>query len=167
MLFTISRRESVIRFSSIPPCCSRKCSFALRTILSCRESANSCAALRPAIEEAVLNSGEVCTDAATVTTNGRQSYSFLNGMNHARKELAARGICAFTEDKLVQYEARYDEIIVTAGNRTKKQGEGLPEKKKGHQMYCDIMSAVGTVKRKKLNIFQRIIAILKGTPVIG
>lgn len=262
----------------------------------CREFAGSCAALRPAIEEAVLNSREVCTDATTVTTNGQQSYirnfstkdhvlyvgsgkkdlktlgnfkflkcftgilvhdhetamyhfgtghgecnvhleryllknteetgniwsrnmgSFLNGMNHARKELAAGGICSFTEDKLVQYEARYDEIIAdgreqnkkTKGRIAKKEERALLNRlekykknhllflhnfkvpysnnmsekdlricknrekmaggfrtEEGRQMYCDIMSAIETVKRKKLNIFQSIIAILKGTPVIG
>ena len=37
---------------------------------------------------------------------------------------------------------------------------------KGRQMYCDIMNFVETVKRKKLNIFQSIVALIKGTPVI-
>jgi len=50
-------------------------------------------------------------------------------------------------------------------NREKMAGGSRTEE--GWQMYCDIMSAIETVKRKKLNIFQSIIAILKGTPVIG
>ncbi len=62
----------------------------------------------------------------------RDMGSFLDGMNHARKGLAVRGICSFTEDKLIQYEARYDEIIAGGRGQNKKQGEGLPKKKNGH-----------------------------------
>ena len=37
---------------------------------------------------------------------------------------------------------------------------------KGKQMYCNIMSFVETIKRKKLNIFQNIKSLIQGTPVI-
>ncbi len=40
----------------------------------CRGFAESCAGLRPVIEDAILNSREVCTDATVVTTNGVQTY---------------------------------------------------------------------------------------------
>ena len=37
----------------------------------CRRFADACGDIRPAIENAILNSGEVCTDATVVTTNGK------------------------------------------------------------------------------------------------
>lgn len=36
----------------------------------------------------------------------------------------------------------------------------------GRQMYCDIISFVETVKRKKKNIFESIKALINGTSVI-
>ena len=36
----------------------------------------------------------------------------------------------------------------------------------GREMYCKIMSFIETVKRRGLNIFQSIIALMNGTPVI-
>lgn len=40
----------------------------------CRKFAESCAEVRPIIEQELLNSHEVCTDATTVKTNGKQTY---------------------------------------------------------------------------------------------
>ena len=37
----------------------------------------------------------------------------------------------------------------------------------GRQMYCGILSFVGTVKRRGLNVFQSIIALIGGTPVLS
>jgi len=37
----------------------------------------------------------------------------------------------------------------------------------GRQMYCEIMSFIETVKRRGLNIFQSIITLMDGTPVIS
>ena len=49
-------------------------------------------------------------------------------------------------------------------NRQKMAGGFRNEK--GKQMYCNIMSFVETIKRKKLNIFQNIKSLIQGTPVI-
>lgn len=261
----------------------------------CSSFGDACSDIRPVIEEAILNSGEVCTDATVVTTNGVQTYirnfstknyvlycscakkdletlgkikilkeyagtlihdhetatyhfgarhgecnvhlqryllknteetgntwshdmsMFLGGMNHARNEQICKDCQSFTDRQLEQYESRYDAII-TAGREQNKKTKGRAAKKeekallnrlekykenhllflhdfavpfsnnmsekdlricknrqkmaggfrteKGRQMYCDIMSFVETVKRKKLNIFQSIVALMKGTPVI-
>ena len=261
----------------------------------CRSFGDACADIRPVIENAILNSGEVCTDATVVTTNGVQTYirnfstkdhvlycscakkdletlggikvlkeyagtlvhdhetaayhfgtrhgecnvhlqryllknteetgntwshdmsMFLGGMNHARNEQLRKGCHSFTEGQLEKYEKRYDAVIA-AGREQNKKTKGRIAKKeekallnrlekykenhllflhdfavpfsnnmsekdlricknrqkmaggfrneKGRQMYCDIMSFVETVKRKKLNIFQSIAALIKGTPVI-
>ena len=40
----------------------------------CRSFGDACADLRPVIGNAILNSGEVCTDATVVATNGPQTY---------------------------------------------------------------------------------------------
>lgn len=261
----------------------------------CRGFAESCAGLRPVIEDAILNSREVCTDATVVTTNGVQTYirnfstkdyvlycscvkkdlktlggikvlkeyagtlvhdhetaayhfgtrhgecnvhlqryllknteetgntwshdmgMFLSGMNHARNMQIRKGRHSFTEGQLEKYEGRYDAVIAAGREQNKKTkgriakreekallnrlekykgshllflhdfavpfSNNMSEKdlricknrqkmaggfrtEKGRQMYCDIMSFVETVKRKKLNIFQSIAALIKGTPVI-
>ena len=49
-------------------------------------------------------------------------------------------------------------------NREKMAGGFRNEK--GRQMYCDIISFIETVKRKKKNIFESIKALMNGTPVI-
>ncbi len=36
----------------------------------------------------------------------------------------------------------------------------------GREMYCEIMSFIETVKRRELNIFQSIVKLMRGTPVI-
>lgn len=40
----------------------------------CREFGNKCAQAYDAIEKELLNSPEICTDATTVSTNGKQTY---------------------------------------------------------------------------------------------
>ena len=40
----------------------------------CRSFSDACADMRPVPENAILSSGEVCTDATVVTTNGVQTY---------------------------------------------------------------------------------------------
>lgn len=261
----------------------------------CRSFAAGCANVRPVLENAILNSSEVCTDATFVTTNGVRTYirnfstknhvlycscakkdletlgeikvlkeyagtlihdhetaayhfgtrhgecnvhlqryllkntqetgnawshdmgMFLSGMHHARKEQLRKSRHSFTDGQLVKYESRYDAILAagreqnkkTRGRTAKKEEKALLNRlekykenhllflhdfavpfsnnmsekdlricknrqkmaggfrnEKGRQMYCDIMSFVETVKRKKLNIFQSIIALIKGTPVI-
>ena len=261
----------------------------------CRGFAGACAGIRPVIEDAILNSGEVCTDATVVTTNGAQAYirnfstkdhvlycscakkdlgtlrgirvlkeyagtlvhdhetaayhfgtrhgecnvhlqryllknteetgnawshdmgMFLDGMNHARNERLRKGCRSFTEGQLESYEGRYDAVIA-AGREQNKKTKGRIAKKeekvllnrlekykenhllflhdfavpysnnmsekdlrmcknrqkmaggfrteKGRQMYCDIMSFVETIKRKKQNVFQSIAALINGTLVI-
>lgn len=49
-------------------------------------------------------------------------------------------------------------------NRQKMAGGFRTES--GRQMYCEIMSFIETVKRRGLNIFQSIINLMNGTPVI-
>lgn len=147
----------------------------------------------------------------------RKLGSFLNGMNHARKEKQREGKECFTAGELERYRRRYDQIIAegrernrrTKGRIAKKEEKALLnrlEKYKenhllflqdfrvhysnnmsekdlricknrqkmaggfrtaeGRGMYCQIMSVIGTIKRRGLNIFQGIADILKGTPVI-
>lgn len=261
----------------------------------CRKFGESCAPICERIEESLLNSHEICTDATTVKTDGKQSYirnfsteksvlytgsekkdldtlegmgilqkfsgvlthdhetamyhfgtghaecnvhlerylrknteetgnswsrdlgSFLNGMNHARKEREREGGVNFTAEELERYSQRYDRIIAmgrgqnsgTKGRNAKKEEKTLLnrlEKYKGNHllflydfqvhysnnmsekdlricknrqkmaggfrtaegrgMYCRIMSVIGTVKRRGLNIFRSIADIMDGTPVI-
>ncbi len=263
----------------------------------CQKFGESCAGICAGIEEDLLNSHEIRTDATTVKTDGKQSYirnfstersvlyigskkkdldtleemgvlkkfagvlthdhetsmyhfgtghgecnvhlerylrknteetgnrwshdlgSFLNGMNHARKEREREreGGVNFTEEELERYSRRYDELIAagrdqnsrTKGRNAKKEektllnrlekykenhllflhdfqvhySNNMSEKdlricknrqkmaggfrtEEGRGMYCRIMSAIGTVKRRGLNIFQSIANIMDGTPVI-
>lgn len=37
---------------------------------------------------------------------------------------------------------------------------------KGMEMYCGILNFVETVKRKKMNLYHRIISLFEGIPVI-
>jgi len=261
----------------------------------CQKFGESCAHICRGIEEGLLNAHEICTDATTMKTNGKQSYirnfsteksvlyigsekkdletlegmrvlntytgvlthdhetsmyhfgtghsecnvhlerylrknteetgntwshklgSFLNGMNHARKERQKQGGNGFTAGEWERYSQRYDRLIAigreenrqTKGRNAKKEEKALLnrlEKYKenhlrflqdfqvhysnnmsekdlricknrqkmaggfrtaeGREMYCRIMSVIGTIKRRKLNIFQSISDILTGTPVI-
>lgn len=40
----------------------------------CREFSERCAAVRPQIEEALLNAGKICTDATVIRRDGKQEY---------------------------------------------------------------------------------------------
>lgn len=147
----------------------------------CRRFADACGDIRPAIENAILNSGEVCTDATVVTTNGKQTYI----RNFSTKEHVLYCSCAKKEEKtllnrLEKYKENHllflnDFAVPFSNNMSEKdlricknrqKMAGGFRNDKGRQMYCDIMSFVETVKRKKLNIFQSIVALIKGTPVI-
>jgi len=261
----------------------------------CREFAGSCSCRSAIIEQGLLNSHEICTDATPVKTDGKLTYirnfsterdvlycsseskdlaalggfkilrefagalthdhetalyhfgtrhgecnvhlgryllknteeagnewshnlgSFLNGLNHARNGWRLKGYTSFTGGQLERYSQRYDEIIAigleqnkkTQGRIAKKEEKALLNRLKkykenhllflydfqvhfsnnmsekdlricknrqkmaggfrtasGRQMYCEIMSFIETVKRRGLNIFQSIIALMNGTPVI-
>jgi len=261
----------------------------------CRKFAQFCSSESAIIEQELLNSYEICTDATTVKTDGKQTYirnfsternvlycsseskslkaldefkvlkefagalnhdhetalyhfgtrhgecnvhleryllknteetgniwshnlgSFLNGMNHARNERKRNGYTSFTAEQLERYSQRYDELIAT-GLEENKQTKGRIAKKEektllnrlkkykenhllflydfqihfsnnmsekdlricknrqkmaggfrtasGREMYCEIMSVIETVKRRGLNIFQSIITLMEGKPVI-
>lgn len=262
----------------------------------CREFAESCSSACNGIDQELLNSYEICTDATPVKTNGKQTYirnfsteknvrycscekkdldtlgefkllnefagalthdhetalyhfgsrhgecnvhlgryllknteetgnvwshnlcNFLNGMNHARKERRLQGYNSFTAAQLECYSQRYDEILAmgveqntqTKGRIAKKEEKTLLNRLKkykgnhllflydfqihfsnnmsekdlricknrqkmaggfrttsGRQMYCEITSVIETVKRRGLNIFQSIIGLMNGTPVIS
>lgn len=261
----------------------------------CGKFAQSCSTLRTVIEQGLLNSHEICTDATPVKTDGKQTYirnfstekyvlycssekkdletlngfkilkefsgtlthdhetamyhfgtghgecnvhlkryllknteetgnkwsqrlgSFLEGMNQARKERGSEGYAGFTSEQLERYYIRYDELLAmgleenkkTKGRIAKKEEKALLNRLKkykenhllflndfqvhysnnmsekdlricknrqkmaggfrtesGREMYCEIMSFIETVKRRGLNIFQSIIGIMDGTPVI-
>lgn len=261
----------------------------------CQRFGESCAHICTGIEENLLNSHEVCTDATTVKTDGKQTYirnfstdqsvlyigsekkdldtlgemgilkrftgilthdhetglyrfgtghgecnvhlerylrknteetgnswsyklgCFLQGMNHARKKRQKQGQAEFTPEELDRYSQRYDAIIAlgreqniqTKGRNAKKEEKTLLNclvKYKGNHllflhdfqvhysnnisekdlricknrqkmaggfrtadgrgMYCQIMSVIGTIKRRGLNIFRSITGIMDGTPVI-
>lgn len=261
----------------------------------CQRFGESCAQICTGVEENLLNSHEVCTDATTVKTDGKQTYirnfstsqnvlyigsekkdlgtlgemgilkkftgilthdhetamyrfgtghgecnvhlerylrknteetgnswsyklgCFLRGMNHARKERQKQDQAEFTPEELSRYNQRYDAIIAL-GREQNKQTKGRNAKKEektllnrlekykenhllflhdfqvhysnnisekdlricknrqkmaggfrtadGRRMYCQIMSVIGTVKRRGLNIFRSITGIMDGTPVI-
>lgn len=261
----------------------------------CRKFAKNCERVCMGIEESLLNTYEICTDATTIKTDGKQTYirnfstetsvlyvgsekkdleslegmrilkgftgtlthdhetalyhfgtrheecnvhlerylrknteetgntwsrnlgSFLNGMNHARKERIRKGGECFSGVELERYSRRYDEIIEagreqnrkTKGRNAKKEEKRLLnrlEKYKenhllflrdfrvhysnnmsekdlricknrqkmaggfrtaeGREMYCQIMSVIGTVKRRGLNLFHSIRNLMDDIPVI-
>lgn len=71
----------------------------------------------------------------------------------------------FLHDFAVPYSNNMSEKdLRICKNRQKMSGGFRTEQ--GRRMYCDIMSFVETLKRKKLNIFQSITALINGTPVI-
>ena len=172
----------------------------------CRKFAESCGNECPKIKESLLNAHEICTDATTVKTDGKQSYirnfsteksvlyvgsgkkdletlegmeilkkyagtlthdhetalyhfgtghgecnvhlerylrknteetgntwshnlgSFLNGMNHARKERMEKGEACFSAMELERYSQRYDQIVA-AGREQNRQTKGRNAKK--------------------------------------
>lgn len=172
----------------------------------CQRFGEACSSLCQEIEKNLLNSHEICTDATTMKTDGRQSYvrnfstetdvlyigsekknldtlkgmgilkkfagilthdhetamyrfgtghaecnvhlqrylrknteetgniwsrdlgSFLNGMNHARKERRKQGYAGFTAEELNRYTKRYDELIAL-GREQNRQTKGRNAKK--------------------------------------
>ena len=69
----------------------------------------------------------------------------------------------------------YDFRIPYSNNRSEKDLRICKNRQKmaggfrtaaGRQMYCDIMSLIETIKRRGLNIFQGIIALMNGVPAI-
>lgn len=261
----------------------------------CQEFSGKCKEACSIIEEALLNSPEICTDATTVSTNGEQTYirnfstekcviycssekkdlntlsslhilnrytgilthdhetalyhfgtghgecnvhlgrylcknteetsnrwshdmeMFLKGLNHARNELKSRGIMAFSPEQLERFSLRYDELVAqgyeanrnTRGRLAKKEektllnrlvkyktnhllflydfrvhySNNMSEKDlricknrdkmaggfrnaSGREMYCRIMSFIETIKRRGLNIYRSIMALMEGKPVI-
>lgn len=172
----------------------------------CRRFAESCSSACSIIDQELLNSYEICTDATPVKTDGKQTYirnfsteknvryascekkdldtlggfillngftgtlthdhetalyhfgskhgecnvhlgryllknteetsnvwshnlsSFLNGMNHARKNWKLRGHISFATDQLMRYSQRYDELLAM-GLEQNKQTKGRIAKK--------------------------------------
>lgn len=261
----------------------------------CKKFAQSCAAVRTAIEQELLNSNVICTDATPVKTDGKQTHirnfstetcvlycssekkdlktlgdfkilkeftgtlihdhetalyhfgtrhgecnvhleryllknteetgntwshklrCFLEGMNQARKKRILLGDSCFTRPELERYCMRYEELLLkgieenkhTKGRIAKKEEKALLKRLKkyqknhllflydfripysnnrsekdlricknrqkmaggfrtaaGRQMYCEIMSLIETIKRRGLNIFQGIIALMNSAPAI-
>ena len=261
----------------------------------CRAFSNKCSQACGAIENDLLNSAEVCTDATTVSTDGKQTYirnfstensvlycssekkdldtlahfpvlnryagilmhdhetalyhfgtghgecnvhlgrylcknteetsnrwshdmdMLLKGLDHARNEQKRCGSTSFSESQPERFSRRYDELIAegyeankrTRGRLAKKEEKALLNRlvrykanhllflhdfrvhysnnmsekdlricknwdkmaggfrnASGREMYCRIMSFIETVKRRGLNIYQSIIALMKGRPVI-
>lgn len=261
----------------------------------CKDFSGRCAEACSIIEDTLLNSPEVCTDATTVSTNGKQTYirnfstercvlycsggkkdletlagfpvlsrytgilthdhetalyhfgtghgecnvhlgrylcknteetsnrwshdmeMFLKGLDHARNELKRHGAASFHAQQLERFSLRYDELVAqgyeanraTRGRLAKKEEKALLNRlvkykgnhllflsdfrvhysnnmsekdlricknrdkmaggfrnASGREMYCRIMSFIETVKRRGLNIYQSIMALMEGEPVI-
>ena len=261
----------------------------------CKDFSNKCSEACNTIENSLLNASEICTDATTVSTNGKQTYirnfsteksvlycssekkdldtlgslpilsrytgilthdhetalyhfgtghgecnvhlgrylcknteetsnrwshgmeMFLKGLDHARNELKRQGASAFNAEQLERFSLRYDELVAqgykankgTCGRLAKKEektllnrlvkykgnhllflsdfrvhySNNMSEKDlricknrdkmaggfrtaSGREMYCKIMSFIETVKRRGLNIYHSIMALMEGEPVI-
>ncbi len=261
----------------------------------CRTFSKKCGQVYKSLENILLNSEEICTDATPVSTNGKQTYirnfstedtvlycssekkdldsladypvlssypgilvhdhetalyhfgtghgecnvhlcrylrknteetsnrwshdmeMFLKELNHARNERKRHGFTTFELKQLERFSRRYDELIAagykanpaargklarkeekTLLNRLVKYKEnhllflydfrvhysnnmsekdlricknrekmsGGFRKESGREMYCRIMSVIETIKRRHLNIYQSIIALMEGKPVI-
>lgn len=261
----------------------------------CKSFSNKCAQVCGTIENDLLNAPEICTDATTVGTNGKQTYirnfstensvlycssekkdldtlgsfpvlkkytgifthdhesalyhfgtghgecnvhlarylrknteetsnrwshdmeMFLKGLDHARNEQKRRGATAFSGEQIERFSQRYDELIAqgykanknTHGRLAKKDEKALLNRlvkykanhllflsdfrvhysnnmsekdlricknrdkmaggfrnASGRDMYCRIMSFIETVKRRGLNVYQSIMALMEGKPVI-
>ncbi len=261
----------------------------------CNSFSERCSHICNIIEESLMNSAEVCTDATTVSMNGKQTYirnfstensvlycssdnkdldtlrsfrilkeytgifthdhetalyhfglghgecnvhlgrylrknteettniwshnmeMFLKGLDHARNELKRRGVSAFRPEQLERFNQRYDALIAagyeankcTKGRLARKEEKALLNRlvkykanhllflydfrvhysnnmsekdlricknrnkmaggfrsASGRDMYCRIISFIETVKRRGLNIFQSIIYLIQGNPVL-
>ncbi len=71
----------------------------------------------------------------------------------------------FLRDFQVHYSNNMSEKDLRICKNRQKMAGGF-RTAEGRGMYCRIMSVIETVKRRGLNIFQSIAAILTGTPVI-
>lgn len=261
----------------------------------CRSFRDRCSQECHAIEDDLLNSTEICTDATTVSMNGKQAYirnfsteksvlycgsekkdldtlggfsilekytgilthdhetalyhfgtghgecnvhlgrylrknteetsnrwshdmeMFLRGLDHARNERKRHGAAAFSSRQLERFSLRYDELIAQGYEANKRSRGRLAKKEEkallnrlvkykanhllflydfrvhysnnmsekdlrmcknrdkmaggfrcasGRDMYCRIMSFIETVKRRDMNIYQSIMALMSGRPVI-
>lgn len=261
----------------------------------CKDFSDRCGGVCSIIENDLLNSPEICTDATAVSTNGKQTYirnfsnekcvlycsggkknletlgsfpilsrytgilthdhetalyhfgtghgecnvhlgrylcknteetsnrwshdmeMFLKGLNHARNERKRHGAAAFSMEQLERFSLRYDELVAqgykankgTRGRLAKKEEKTLLNrlvkykenhllflsdfrvhysnnmsekdlricknrekmaggfrKASGREMYCRIISFIETVKRRGLNIYRSIMALMAGEPVI-
>lgn len=261
----------------------------------CKDFSVRCSGACRTIEDMLLNSPEICTDATTVSTNGKQTYirnfsnekcvlycgsekkdldtlaglpilsrytgilthdhetalyhfgtghgecnvhlgrylckntgetsnrwshdmeNFLRGLDHARNEAKRHGATAFSTEQLERFSLRYDELVAqgyeanksTRGRLAKKEektllnrlvkykwnhlfflmdfrvhySNNMSEKDlricknrdkmaggfrnaSGREMYCRIMSFIETVKRRGLDIYRSIMALMAGEPVI-
>lgn len=261
----------------------------------CKDFSSRCSGACSTIENDLLNAPEICTDATTVNTNGKQTYirnfstekcvlycnggkkdldtlaglpilsrysgilthdhetalchfgtghgecnvhlgrylcknteettnrwshdmeMFLKGLNHARNELKRHGAVSFCAQQLDRFSLRYDELVAqgyeanksTRGRLAKKEEKALLNRlvkykenhllflfdfrvhysnnmsekdlricknrdkmaggfrnASGREMYCRVMSFIETVKRRGLNIYQSIMDLMAGEPVI-
>lgn len=71
----------------------------------------------------------------------------------------------FLYDFQVHYSNNMSEKDLRICKNRQKMAGGF-RTSSGREMYCKIMSFIETIKRRGLNIFQSIIALMKGTPVI-
>lgn len=71
----------------------------------------------------------------------------------------------FLKDFQVHYSNNMSEKDFRICKNRQKMAGGF-RTESGREMYCEIMSFIETVKRRGLNIFQSIIGIMDGTPVI-
>lgn len=72
----------------------------------------------------------------------------------------------FLRDFHVHFSNNISEKDLRICKNRQKMAGGF-RKVSGREMYCKIMSFIETVKRRKLNIFQSIITLMNGTPVIN
>lgn len=72
----------------------------------------------------------------------------------------------FLEDFQVHFSNNMSEKDLRICKGRQKMAGGF-RTASGREMYCEIASFIETVKRRKLNIFQSIKDLMKGTPVIG
>lgn len=71
----------------------------------------------------------------------------------------------FLYDIRIHYSNNMSEKDLRMCNNRNKMAGGF-RSESGRDMYCRIMSFIETVKRRGMNIYQSIIALMKGRPVI-
>ena len=72
----------------------------------------------------------------------------------------------FLHDFQVHYSNNMSEKDLRICKNLQKMAGGF-RTEEGREMYCRIMSVIETVKRRGLNIFQSIMNLMDGTPVIN